>query len=119
LRALRCAGLARDGIATAPKCAGVARSAKIRRIFLLSVHARPLIDATNHKAEAFDMPFLVFVTLAVTGWFYAAATYQNHGYAWADQTCESMQSFCAEPHKVGIVAIAVVTMFMILRVVKS
>lgn len=65
------------------------------------------------------MPFLVFVTLAVTGWFYAAATYQNHGYAWADQTCESMQSFCAEPHKVGIVAIAVVTMFMILRVVKS
>ena len=65
------------------------------------------------------MPVVVFIVLAVTGWFYAAATYQNHGYSWADQTCESMPSCCAEPHKVGIVAIAVVTMFLILRVVKS
>jgi hypothetical protein len=86
---------------------------------LLSVLARLLIDTTNHRGEAFEMPFAVFATLAVTGWFYAAATYQNHGYAWADQTCESMASFCAEPHKVGIVAIAVVTMFLIWRVVKS
>ena len=65
------------------------------------------------------MPFVVFVMLAVTGWFYAAATYQNRGHAWADETCESMASFCAEPHKVGIVAIAVVAMFLILRAVKS
>jgi hypothetical protein len=78
-----------------------------------------LLDAANQKAGAFAMPFVVFLTLAFTGWFYAAATYQNRGYAWADQTCESMPSFCAEPHKVGIVAIAVVTMFLILRVVKS
>jgi hypothetical protein len=65
------------------------------------------------------MPFLVLITLAITGWFYAAATYQNRGHAWADQTCASMASFCDEPHKVGIVAVAVVTMFLILRVVKS
>ena len=65
------------------------------------------------------MPLLVLITLAITGWIYAAATYKNRGYAWADQTCASMASFCDEPHKVGIVAIAVVTMFLIVRVVKS
>jgi hypothetical protein len=95
------------------------RIAEYIRILLLSDLARHLLGATNQKAEAFAMPFVVFLTLAFTGWFYAAATYQNRGYAWADQTCESMPSFCAEPHKVGIVAIAVVTMFLILRVVRS
>ncbi len=65
------------------------------------------------------MPFVVFIALAVTGLFYAASAYQYRGYAWADQTCEAMASFCAEPHKVAIVAVAVVTMVLIIRAVKS
>lgn len=62
------------------------------------------------------MPLVVLIALSVSGWFYAAAAYQNHGYSWADQTCESMAAFCEEPHKVAVVAVAVVTMFFIVRV---
>ena len=61
------------------------------------------------------MPFVVLIALVVSGWFYAAAAYQNHGYSWADQTCESMAMFCEEPHKVAIVAVAGVTMLLIVR----
>jgi hypothetical protein len=65
------------------------------------------------------MPLAVLIALAVTAWFYAAAAYQNRGYSWADQTCETMASFCESPHKVAIVAVAIVTMLLIVRVVKS
>lgn len=64
------------------------------------------------------MPFVVLIALAVSGWFYAAAAYQNRGHSWADQTCQTMASFCDEPHKVAIVAVAIVTMFLILRAVR-
>jgi hypothetical protein len=65
------------------------------------------------------MPLVVLIALAVSGWFYAASAYQYRGYSWADQTCDAMASFCAEPHKVAIVAVAVVTMVLIIRAVRS
>jgi hypothetical protein len=65
------------------------------------------------------MPLIVLIAVTVSGWFYAAAAYQNRGHSWADQTCESMPSFCEEPHKVAIVAVAIVTMVLILRVVRA
>jgi hypothetical protein len=65
------------------------------------------------------MPLVVLIALAVSGWFYAAAAYQNRGYSWADETCQSMAMFCDEPHKVAIVAVACVTMLLIVRAVRS
>ena len=40
------------------------------------------------------MAFLAFVTLAAGGLFFVSALYENHGYAWADETCASMPSLC-------------------------
>lgn len=60
------------------------------------------------------MPLAVLIAFAVS-----AAAYQNRGYSWADQTCETMASFCEAPHKVAIAAVAIVTMLLIIRVVKS
>jgi hypothetical protein len=65
------------------------------------------------------MLFVVLLMLAATGLFYAAATYQNHGYAWADQTCASMPSLCDSPHIVAIGAVAAIVVFFVMEKMRS
>ena len=65
------------------------------------------------------MTFLVPLVLAIAAWFYIAALYQNHGYAWIDQTCSALPSFCANPNKVAIGAIAVVVFFLIAQTMRD
>ncbi len=65
------------------------------------------------------MMFIVLLMLAATGLFYAAATFQNQGYAWADQTCASMPSLCASPHIVAIGAVAAVVVFFVMERMRS
>ena len=65
------------------------------------------------------MLFVVLFMLAATGLFYATATFQNHGYAWADQTCASMPLLCASPHIVAVCAIAVIVVFFVMEKIKS
>ena len=65
------------------------------------------------------MLFVALLMLAATGWVYAAATYQNHGYAWADQTCAGMPLLCASPHIVAIGAGAAVAVFFVMQSMRS
>ena len=55
------------------------------------------------------MQYLVLALLAVGGWFKVAATYQFHGYAWADQTCARVQFLCTDPNLVLVAAIVIAT----------
>ena len=61
------------------------------------------------------MLFVVLLMLAATGLFYAAATFQNQGYAWADQTCASLPSLCGSPYIVAIGAVAVIAIFFVME----
>ena len=65
------------------------------------------------------MFFVALLLLAATGLFYAAAFYQNHGYAWADQTCASLQSLCDSPHTVAIGAVAAIVIFFAMQMIRS
>jgi hypothetical protein len=65
------------------------------------------------------MLFTALIMVVATAWFYAAAAYQNHGYAWADQTCSTISNFCESPQKVGVIAIAVITIFLFARVMRT
>jgi hypothetical protein len=65
------------------------------------------------------MLLVVLIMLAATGLFYAAATFQNQGYDWTDQTCASMPSLCAFPHVVAIGAVATIVVFFIMERIKS
>jgi len=69
--------------------------------------------------EVKSMVFVVLLMLAATGLFYAAATLQNHGYAWADQTCTGMPLLCASPHIVAICAVAVIVVFFVMEKIRS
>ena len=65
------------------------------------------------------MLFVALLMLAATGWFYAAAAFQDQGYDWADQTCASMPSLCASPHIVAIGAVAAVVVFFVMQAMRS
>ena len=65
------------------------------------------------------MFFVTLLLLAATGLFYGAASYQNHGYAWADQTCARMQSLCGSPHIVAIGAVAAIVVFFTMQMIRS
>jgi hypothetical protein len=65
------------------------------------------------------MLFVVLLMLAATGLFYATATFQNQGYAWADQTCASMPLLCRSPHIVAIGAVAAVAVFFVMQAMRS
>ena len=65
------------------------------------------------------MLFVVALMAAIATWFYIAATYQYQGYAWVDQTCASLPSFCQSPNKVAIGCIAVVVFFLIARTLRE
>ena len=69
--------------------------------------------------EAKSMVYVVLFMLAATGLFYAAATLQNHGYTWADQTCTGMPLLCASPNIVAICAIAVIVVFFVMEKIRS
>ena len=65
------------------------------------------------------MVYVALFMLAATGLFYAAATLQNHGNTWADQTCTGMPLLCASPHIVAICAIAVIVVFFVMEKMRS
>jgi len=65
------------------------------------------------------MAFLAFVVLAAGGWFFVSALYEYHGYAWADETCASMPSFCSSPATVLIVAIVIAVSLLVVHTIKS
>ena len=65
------------------------------------------------------MLFVVLLMLAATGWFYAAATFQNQGYAWADQTCAGTPLLCGSPHIVAIRAVVAVVVFFVMERIRS
>jgi hypothetical protein len=65
------------------------------------------------------MLLVVLIMLAATGLYYAAATFQNQGYDWADQTCASMPSLCASPHVVAIAAVATIVVFFVMEKMRS
>jgi uncharacterized protein involved in cysteine biosynthesis len=65
------------------------------------------------------MLFIVALMAAIATWFYIAATYQYQGYAWVDQTCDSLPSFCGSPNKVAIGCIAVVVISLIVQTMKN
>ena len=65
------------------------------------------------------MVYVVLFMLAATELFYAAATFQNHGYAWADQACTGMPLLCASPDIVAICAIAVIVVFFVMEKMRS
>jgi hypothetical protein len=69
--------------------------------------------------EAENMLFIALLMLAAAGFFYAAATFQNQGCAWADQACTSMPSLCASPHIVAIGAVVVIVVFFVMDKIKS
>lgn len=61
------------------------------------------------------MLFVALFLIVFAIWFYIAAIFQNQGYAWVDQTCASLPSFCASPNKVAIGCIAIFVFFLIAR----
>ena len=65
------------------------------------------------------MLLVVLIMLVATGLFYAAATFQGHGIAWADQTCASMPILCGSPHAVAIAAAATIAVFFVMEKLKS
>ena len=65
------------------------------------------------------MLFVVLILLAATGLFYAAATFQYQGYAWADQTCASMPLLCGSPHIVAIGAVVTIAVFFVMEKIRS
>ena len=65
------------------------------------------------------MLLVVLIMLAATGLFYAAATFQGHGFAWADQTCASMPLLCGAPHAVAMGAVATIAVFFVMEKLKS
>jgi hypothetical protein len=76
-------------------------------------------SALSTMREAKSMLFVALLMLAATGLFYVAATFQNHGYAWADQTCTGMPLLCASPHIVAIGAVAAVAVFFVMERIRS
>ena len=65
------------------------------------------------------MFFVALLLPATTGLFYAAASYQNHGHAWADQTCASMQSMCDSPYVVAVGAGVAIVIAFVMRMIRS
>ena len=65
------------------------------------------------------MQYLVLALLAVGGWFKVAATYQFHGYAWADQTCFRMRFFCNNSNLVLMIAIVAAAIAVTIEFLRS
>ena len=65
------------------------------------------------------MPYLALVLIALGGWFKAAAAYQLHGHAWADQTCLRMRFFCNNSNLVLLIAIAAAAIAVTVEIFRS
>jgi len=65
------------------------------------------------------MPYLALALIALGGWFKAAAAYQLHGYAWADQTCFRMRFFCTNSNLVLLIAIVAATIAVTIEFFRS
>jgi hypothetical protein len=65
------------------------------------------------------MLIVALLVLAAGGWIYAAAGFQDHGYAWADQTCASVQGLCNSPNLVFGAAVAAVVILIVVHTVRS
>jgi hypothetical protein len=65
------------------------------------------------------MLIVALLVLAAGGWIYAAAGFQDHGYAWANQACASMQGSCNSPDLVFGGAVAAAVILVVLHTVRS
>jgi hypothetical protein len=58
------------------------------------------------------MFWIMAVAIALTALGYGASTYQNHGYAWADQVCRSADALCSSPHWFALAAVALLLVYL-------
>jgi hypothetical protein len=65
------------------------------------------------------MAFIAYALLAAAAWLFAAAKYQNHGHAWADQTCNSLQSLCDSSSTILGGAAVAILLFVAMKLSKT
>jgi len=73
----------------------------------------------RHASRSKIMPYLALVLIALGGWIKAAAAYQLHGYAWADQTCFRMRFFCNNSNLVLMIAIVAAAIAVTIEFLRS